>query len=121
MFFKNPLTPPLVSSEPFPQETYGPAPAGPKKGEFTELFGASTPATPSGPTKSEPLLEPASQDARFTDVFGKAGRNIPEKLPEILPRGKKPGSWTVNAQFIVILNLVLLSLVGLVVYWIVKR
>jgi hypothetical protein len=84
MFFKSPFAPPPVSSDPFTlEEMYAPAPASRPKSEFTQLFGAAPPAGASRPMEPEPLLEPASQGAGFTNIFGKVSQ--PEAVPAVVP------------------------------------
>jgi hypothetical protein len=89
MFFKSPLAPEPVSSEPFVvEQMYAPAPSRPQKGEFTQLFGAAPPAGASRPMEPEPLLEPASQSDRFTNIFGRVSQ--PEAIPTVVPAMTEP-------------------------------
>jgi len=71
-FFKSPLAPQPMSPESLVEEgRYSSPPSGSSKGEFTQLFGAATVTEPNS-QEPGPLLEPASQGAGFTNVFGKA-------------------------------------------------
>lgn len=78
MFFKSPLAPssdipePLVEPEPFvEQDPFRQPAASPRKGDFTQLFGSSSPAGVDTPA-AEPLLEPATPKESFTNIFGRA-------------------------------------------------
>lgn len=73
MFFRSPFAgqpsdPGPLVAEPLNQPLPGPA-----KGDFTMMFGTSSPAGGIAPTPAEPLLEPPSQEqGSFTRIFGKS-------------------------------------------------
>jgi len=76
MYFKSPFSAPAVNPMPIPAtEPFNQPPSGSSKGEFTQLFGSSSPAGMAASAPPEPLLEPTSQyeGGGFTDVFEKPG------------------------------------------------